>query len=66
MEQIIQCPLCKIGNQECDCDKCGVWGCYECVSGGWGKDKDLNLCVGCEDDEEEDDEEEDDKKDEEN
>ena len=42
------CSLCKIGNRECDCDKCGVWGCYECVSGGWGKDEDLNLCLTCE------------------
>ena len=43
---------------ECDCDKCGVWGCYECVSGGHGKNEDLNLCPKCEEEEEEEEEEE--------
>jgi len=50
--EITPCPLCEVGKRECDCDKCGVWGCYECVSGGHGKDEDLNLCPRCEEEEE--------------
>ena len=48
----VGCPLCEVGKCECDCDRCGVWGCYKCVSGGHGKDEDLNLCYKCEDDDE--------------
>ena len=41
------CPLCLVGNRECDCDKCGMWGCYECVNGGHGENKEENWCEEC-------------------
>ena len=40
------CPICS-GPRECDCDKCGLWLCYDCVRGGQGPDEDLNLCPEC-------------------
>ena len=43
----IECPLCNIGKCECDCDKCGVTGCYECVTGGHGTGEDMNICNEC-------------------
>jgi hypothetical protein len=39
---------CKVGIKECDCDKCGRCGCYECVSGGHGENEDENWCEECE------------------
>ena len=48
-----KCRWCKVGACECDCDKCEITGCYECVSGS--KDGYMNLCDDCaaeEDDEE--------------
>ena len=50
------CPLCSVGNCECDCSKCGVTGCFVCVTGGHGLNEELNLCPECccdSDDEEE-------------
>ena len=44
-----KCPWCKVGACECDCDKCEITGCYECVSGS--KDGYMNLCDDCEEDE---------------
>ena len=41
------CPLCSVGNCECDCSKCGVTGCFECVTGGHGLNEELNLCPEC-------------------
>ena len=42
------CPLCNIIRKcECDCDKCGVTGCYECVTGGHGTGEDMNICNEC-------------------
>ena len=41
------CPLCKVGNRDCDCDKCGLYGCYECVS-GYNDGDYPNLCSKCE------------------
>ena len=41
------CPLCNIGKCEYDCDKCGVTGCYECVTGGHGTGEDMNICNEC-------------------
>ena len=44
----IECPLCNIIRKcECDCDKCGVTGCYECVTGGHGTGENLNICDEC-------------------
>eukprot|EP01051_Picozoa_sp_SAG22_P005102 SAG22_NODE_295_length_12850_cov_9.179202_1_plen_182_part_00 len=40
------CP-CGAGLQNCDCDNCGFWGCYECVTGGWGPDESQNWCRRC-------------------
>jgi hypothetical protein len=37
------CPICLMGTRECDCDNCGVWGCYDCVSGYVGG----NFCDNC-------------------
>ena len=39
---------CKVGIKECDCDKCGRCGCYECVSGGHGGNEDESWCEECE------------------
>ena len=38
------CPFCEVGPRVCDCDKCKITGCYECVS---GYDGDINLCDEC-------------------
>jgi len=40
-----KCPWCKVGACECDCDKCKITGCYECVSNS--KDGNMNLCDDC-------------------
>ena len=45
-----KCPSCKVGKRECDCDKCGFYGCYECVC---YQNKDYkNLCGKCDDESE--------------
>ena len=40
-----KCPWCRVGACECDCDKCGVTGCHECVSSC--NDEHYNLCNDC-------------------
>ena len=47
------CGWCSVGNRECDCDKCGVTGCFECVSGYHGLNETLNLCPECEEESDE-------------
>ena len=41
-----KCPWCKVGACECDCDKCELTGCYECVS-SCNNPKCYNLCPDC-------------------
>ena len=41
------CPLCKIGQCEYECDKCGITACNECVTGGHGTGEDMNICNEC-------------------
>lgn len=52
VEEFKPCLLCGILPQACDCDKCGIQGCYECIS-GFDDREDINLCRNCEDDDEE-------------
>ena len=60
-EEYKSCPLCGILPQTCDCDKCGIHGCFECItickevelcSGGGGMFdvKEVELCSTCEED----------------
>ena len=44
-----KCPWCKVGACECDCDKCKITGCFECVIRN--NDGNMNLCDDCEEDE---------------
>jgi len=44
-----KCSWCLVGACECDCDNCHITGCFKCVGGGYGKEKDLNLCNECAD-----------------
>ena len=42
-----KCPLCKVGERDCDCDKCGLYGCYECVRRVRVDGDYPNLCSKC-------------------
>tara|TARA_R110002126_G_scaffold4985_4_gene26152 strand:- start:10368 stop:10697 length:330 start_codon:yes stop_codon:yes gene_type:complete len=44
------CAICSINTANCDCDKCGVWGCYDCVA---NKNDEYNICDKCDCEEEE-------------
>ena len=43
------CAICSINTANCDCDKCGVWGCYDCVA---NKNDEYNICDKCDCEEE--------------
>ena len=45
-EEYKSCPLCGILPQTCDCDKCGIHGCFECIT----ICKEVELCSTCEED----------------
>ena len=44
------CAICSINTANCDCDNCGVWGCYDCVA---NKNDEYNICDKCDCEEEE-------------
>jgi hypothetical protein len=46
-EEEKKCEICSVLSASCDCDKCGIHGCYDCVVGATSNDEDINLCDKC-------------------
>jgi len=48
-----KCEICSVLSASCDCDKCGIHGCYDCVFNINLNEEDINVCDNCYGEEEE-------------